>query len=161
MAASKMAVWNLFALLVSLLLNVYIIEYVRRLERTACECAVDWRRRYAVVYLAILIAYEVVITLLSFTRPALAASLIAALSPFLLVALVLYLVFSWQYVERLRREKCACSAELARDVWRLVLVIQIALLAFAAAMMVLVLVGGMMLGSTASASGSGGKRRGR
>ena len=96
-------------------LLAWVWVYLVRLERTGCQCAMDYRRTYVVAYLAVRVAALLLANLAGWTVPALAV----AMAP----ADVVFVVFALQYVHALRAQKCECSQDAARDVLRIVAVV--------------------------------------
>ena len=116
-------------------LDVYILLYIIKLETIGCDCAMDWRRMYIMFFIAfhVLLMMSMIFLGTSYS------------SPFLgivsFVASVLFIVFSLQYVHRLKKEKCECSLSRARDVLEIVAIIDAVLLGiviFASIMVVVV-----------------------
>lgn len=117
-------------------LNIYILVYLFRLESIGCDCAMDFRRAYAIAYLIVSMVYSVTVAIVMhvFSNTSVGARLdgrvpgivLGVMSLVMLIAGILYVVFGVQYINRLRDEKCACSQALARDVWQVVLYIKIA-----------------------------------
>ena len=121
-------------------LQIYILWYTFRLERIGCKCARDFRLTYAQVYIILSVAISValsVMEVLTDEKNVEAMSIArAALQGILFIAGVLYVIFVWQYISKLRRIKCACSTSLARDIWEVVNYIQAALLILTVLMIV-------------------------
>jgi len=124
--------------LVILVINVFVIIYLDRLEKTGCACAKDWRRVFAFVFLVLSIAYTVFMTIMTFAVPPSSVGegarhwlrvAIVAFTFVMSVAAILNVVFSLQYIHRLRDQKCACSRDLTRDVWEILLYIYVAFIA--------------------------------
>lgn len=113
-------------------LQIYILYYTFKLERIGCECARDFRRTYAQVFIiASLAVYATLGVLEALTNAenmhAMAITK-AVLNGIMFLAGIVYVVFVWQYISRLRRIKCACSTSLARDIWEVVNYIQAAII---------------------------------
>jgi len=135
--------------LVLVALNIYILVYLFRLESIGCECAMDFRRTYAIAYLIVSIVYSLVVAVLMhvFNRPEtivpagskVPGVTLGVISLVMLIAGVLYVIFGVQYITRLRDEKCECSQDLARDVWQVVLYIKIAFYILTALLIVITL----------------------
>lgn len=111
------------------LLSIYILYYVNHLEKIGCECAVDSRRHFITVYLWIALIYAVFSMVLLPAKDHIVDVVYMITVPIMFFLGLTYLYMAWTYVDRLRVEKCACSESIARTVWQIVLVIQIALLA--------------------------------
>lgn len=127
--------------LVVIALQIYILWYTFRLERIGCKCARDFRLTYAQVYIILSMAVSVALGIMyaltdenNMVAMAIAA---ATLQGIMFVAGVVYIVFVWQYISKLRRIKCACSEDLARDVWEVVNYIQIAVLVLAVLLIII------------------------
>lgn len=138
----------LFVSLVIMIVNIFVLVYLRRLESIGCECAMDFRRTYIQVYLIISLINAGVIGLFTLatgtqimqaaesTHTALVIGL-SVWSVIMFIAGVVYIVFAMQYIHRLRNEKCDCSRSVTRDVWEVVLYIKIALMALSLLLLLL------------------------
>lgn len=120
--------------LVLVVLNVYILSYLFRLETIGCRCAMDFRRTYAIVYLILSVVYALAMGVFTYfdARRVRASPRVyefaGVLATLMFAAGIVYLVFGLQYIERLRAEKCLCSVSVARDVWEIVMYIHVAFL---------------------------------
>lgn len=107
-------------------------SYVTRLEQIGCKCSRDWRREY-IRYYAILMLF---IMLTSFVT-----KIHSIAFTFLLIVLnAVFLVAVFQYIHRLKREKCKCSQSVTRDVMEVVNIVQIVLFSLGILLMILVAV---------------------
>lgn len=130
-----------------IVLNIFVLIYLDHLEKIGCECAKDWRKTYIFVYLIISLIYGFSLGLLyGLTKTALPSKavnimeyIIMAATGIMTIAGILYIIFALQYIYRLRDMKCSCAKNLIRDIWEIVLYIQIALFALG---IVLILVAG-------------------
>lgn len=117
---------------ISLLLYAYILTFLHKLEASGCACAMDWRRNYALGYMSYMIAYTC-LTLYNALQPTKKPSALTAVASFLaplnLVLGILFVVFTFQYVHRLEKEKCQCSRTLGRAIMTLVAAIDAAVFA--------------------------------
>jgi hypothetical protein len=117
-----------------IVLFTYILTYVMKLERTGCECAKDWRRDFIVAYSIIVIAFAAYdLAVIVFHKDPLShVGLINMVrGPILLILGIIFVVATIQYVNRLKREKCACSEDTARLVLFIVAIIDAAVFAVA------------------------------
>lgn len=136
---------NFILSLVLVALNIWILVYLFRLESIGCQCAMDFRRTYAIAYLIASLVYSAVVGVLMyiFRQSSLPddsnipAITLGVLSLVMFVAGIVYVVFGVQYISRLREEKCECSEDVAREVWQVVLYIHIAFLALMALMIII------------------------
>lgn len=104
--------------IVSILLFAYIVTFLIKLERTGCKCAMDWRRTYILWYCVYTVALA---TMVIFNPHNTSISL--ALAPITFILGILFIVFTFQYVHKLKNEKCACSDDLARTIMYLIAII--------------------------------------
>jgi len=113
-------------------LQIYILYYTFKLERIGCECARDFRLTYAQVYIilsfVVYVALGVIEALTDRENVRMMAIVKSVIQGVMFLAGIVYVVFVWQYISRLRRIKCACSTSLARDIWEVVNYIQAAIL---------------------------------
>lgn len=112
----------------SVIYAVYIHHYVLRLERIGCACAADFRRAYIQWFTLALIIIGAINIALRLTGGELGLTLLSMiLSPIMVVATVIYIVFVLQYVNRLRREKCQCSEGMTRAILYIITIIHVTL----------------------------------
>jgi hypothetical protein len=126
---------NIILSLVSVVVNVFVLVYLDRLERIGCSCSKDWRRGFAFAYLILSVLYTAFTTALTFLVTASGVGdaarhwLMVAFLAFtyvMTIMSILYVIFSLQYIHRLRDQKCTCSQHLTRDVWEILLYIYVA-----------------------------------
>lgn len=118
-------------------LNVFVLYYLDNLEKIGCECAKDWRKTYIYVFLIVSILFSVVFGILYAFSLSLTSKksnkaihiTASVFSGLMIIASILYIIFSLQYIHRLREIKCTCSKNITRQVWEVVLYIQVALAA--------------------------------
>lgn len=102
-------------------LLAWVWVYLLRLERTGCECAIDYKRTYIMYFLAVRIVMLLAMNLAGWSVPA--VSIIMA------PADIVFVVFALQYVHSLKVQKCTCSRDVARDVLQIVAVVDIVIAA--------------------------------
>jgi hypothetical protein len=108
------------------ILPILVLTWVRRLESIGCTCSDDWRRTFLkgyAIYHVTLIAVSIAL-LLIFRRFFAISGVIAW------VLAIVYVVSALQYIHRLKKEKCACSEDVRREITWIVAWIQAGLLAF-------------------------------
>ena len=107
-----MIVAGLISLSLSVLyvLNVY---YLYSLEQKGCECAMDFRRVYIMAYTAIFLVYSIT---LNWVAPKILMNNIQYILPVILVAGIVNVVYTLQYVAKLKATNCKCSESVYRDI---------------------------------------------
>lgn len=90
------------------ILYLYLLNYVYKLERIGCECSDDWRRNFIKYYI---IAIFVLVVASFFMGP-----IIIFIAPITFVANIVCIVVIYQYVKKLKLEKCACADGTERKV---------------------------------------------
>ena len=132
---------------ISILLFAYILNFLIKLESTGCECAKDWRRQYIMFYMAYMLLFTFTSLLVLFAKKPhpMLVRLHAILSPLSIFLGILFIVFTFQYVHRLREEKCVCSEDLGRSILTLVAAIDAAVFAVVGLIILFSLIG-LMLG---------------
>lgn len=118
--------------IVAILFWAYILNYLIKLEKLGCECSKDWRRpfiTYFVVYLIILLLLS---TFNIWT--------VKQLPPILMVVnyvlMIFFFITVYQYIHKLKKEKCECSENEARNILEIVNYIQLALVLLSLIMMI-------------------------
>lgn len=122
---SHLKVVELSALGVYALFALFLYHYVTRLERIGCECAMDNTRDFIKYYALGLFGVVVVkLALLVAGADEAYRAFSVVVGPIMMVATVFYVVYVLKYINRLRREKCACSDTISRSVIYVVGIIQ-------------------------------------
>lgn len=94
-------------------IQLLILNYLVQLENLGCACAMDWRRGYIMFYLILSILN---IFISSFVDE----SHIPYLQAVMVVIGILNIVFTIQYVNKLKKEKCDCSQSIYREIMMVV-----------------------------------------
>lgn len=103
----------LFAL-IFIAIDVWLLLYLYNLKRMGCECAMDWRRTFMMVYIAAGVALGV---LQMFDLNIQASATLSVM--FVLLSLFnIYVVLS--YIQHLDEIKCKCSESMERLVLRVI-----------------------------------------
>lgn len=119
-----------------IVLNIFVLIYLDNLEKIGCECAKDWRKTYIYIYLIVSLTYGFLLAILyGFTKTSKSAKAVSIMENIIMIATgvmsiagLLYIIFSLQYIHHLKDIKCKCAKHLTRDIWEIVLYIQIALI---------------------------------
>lgn len=114
-APAPVDIVNLIILVLSVLINIWILVYLVNLEQLGCACAMGWRR----VYIMMFTVLNILITL-GFVHYRM--SPVAMYAYF--AASIVFIVVVMQYTSMLKREKCKCSEHLAREVMHIAALIQ-------------------------------------
>ncbi len=102
--------WEIVFILLAVAINAYILNYLYYLEKNGCKCAMNWRR----IFIMVFIGFSLLLSILSlFKIDVLTASIILSVFAGLSIANVVIIL---QYVYMLKKEKCACSDHLAREI---------------------------------------------
>jgi hypothetical protein len=117
--------------LVVIALYVMFLTFVLKLEKIGCECALTWRRWYILIFSFIYIIANIFILVNPQVRIG-----------FLAIPALLFYIFSIQYVNYLRKEKCECSEDYRREVlyWTAVISLILFVLVFVATFSILFIV---------------------
>lgn len=99
---------------VAVLINLYILNYLHHLEKIGCKCALDWRRKFIMVFIGISLLVAV---LGMFKVDILTSSLVLTVFAGLSIANIVIIL---QYIHMLKTEKCTCSSDLAREILQLI-----------------------------------------
>jgi hypothetical protein len=134
------------SLFLGVALQLGILNYLIRLERIGCACAMDWRRTYMIAYMIMTILIGI-FTMASGMKPP------VALAMALPILGLFYIVFVLQYVSRLKKEKCECSESVFRDVMEILAYLYVLLMLLSIVLIAMVMFNGKLK--------SGGKDGGR
>lgn len=96
------------SLIITIILFVYILSFLVKLESIGCDCAKDWRRNYIVMYSV----YVICLSVLQMFQPT--STFAVAVAPVTVGLGIMFIIFTLQYVHRLQNEKCACSDDIGR-----------------------------------------------
>lgn len=130
---SHLRVVELTSLGLQALFAMYLYHYVTRLERIGCECSADQTRTYIQWYSLALFAVVVIkLALMLSGSEAAYTAFSTIMGPILMIATVIYVIYVIKYINRLKREKCACSATVSRTVIYVYAIIQAIMCAFLA-----------------------------
>lgn len=118
-------------------LNIFVLVFLNKLESMGCKCAEGYMKTYIKIYAIISIVNVFVFPLIAlwmFMSQNGSSSLVPIFASILLVwiflffiATIIYFVFAYKYINRLKEEKCACSDNNMRDAWEVLLMIRTAL----------------------------------
>ena len=119
---------QLIAFFITFAFYVTFLVYLFKLEKIRCKCALNWRRQYIIAFIFISFVWHIA----NLFRPSLSKSNFLALIMFTLF--ILFIAFTIQYVDKLKKKKCECSKEITRDImyiysWIIVALIGLVVLA--------------------------------
>lgn len=107
--------------LIVIIVYLWLIYYLVKLEQTGCVCALTWHRNYILFYLVFVILLDIIMVVFKnsisdfkLNGPMVAILFISMIA--LVVASIIFLVTLIKYVKYLKEEKCKCSEGYARDV---------------------------------------------
>lgn len=107
----------LFALaILFVVIQILIVKYLFDLEKIGCDCAMDWRRSYIIFFLIISIVN-------AFASLFIGVHNVPVIQTIFFVIAVLNVIFTLQYVARLKKEKCECSESVYREVMFIVSIV--------------------------------------
>jgi len=86
------------------------VNYLYQLEASGCECAMDFKRKYILIYTCVFILYSI----FGFVLPKLL--ILLYILPVMLIGGIVNVVYTLQYVNQLRKENCKCSESLYRNI---------------------------------------------
>ena len=106
----------IFILLIPISLNLYLLNYVFKLEGT-CDCSKDWRRDYIKYFLLLSLFFSlatvITIDFLKTIKSEIVSIILSAIW-------VVYLYVVFTYIRKLKNSKCLCSEDTARTVMQIV-----------------------------------------
>lgn len=101
---------QLIMFFITLAFYVTFLVYLFKLEKIGCKCALNWRRVYIIVFIFISLVWNLV----NVFKPSLSKNKLLAL--IILTLFLMFLAFTIQYVNNLKKKKCECSKEITRDI---------------------------------------------
>lgn len=109
--------YDIAFMLLTIVINIYILMYLYHLEKIGCECAVNWRR----TFIMIVIGFSLVLSILSlFSVDIMTSALIMGVFSVISIANVVIIL---QYVHMLKSEQCKCSESIAREIMQVIAVL--------------------------------------
>jgi len=109
--------WDIAFILLTVIINVYILMYLFHLEKIGCACAINWRRSFIMFVIGIALVLSV---LSVFSVDLLTSSLIMTVFSVVSIANVIIIL---QYVHLLKKEQCKCSESLAREIMQVIAIL--------------------------------------
>lgn len=91
-----------------IVIQLLLINYLIRLEKIGCKCAMDWRRDFMIFYMMVVLLHAILTAFLPMTITPLLQTLVAALGIF-------NVIITLQYIARLKHERCKCSDSMYKD----------------------------------------------
>lgn len=95
--------------IIFIIIQGLIVNYLVQLEKLGCQCAMDWRRQFIIFYLVLSIVYTLTTF---FIDPA----SLPLLQTIIVVLGIVNVIYTLQYVNKLKKIKCECSESVYRDV---------------------------------------------
>jgi hypothetical protein len=89
--------------------QLLIINYLFKLEKTGCKCALDWRRNFILFFMVVAVVNLLVTSFLTHEQIPLVQTLVTVLG-------LVNVIVTLQYVNKLKTEKCECSASIYREI---------------------------------------------
>jgi hypothetical protein len=116
---------QLIAFFITFAFYVTFLVYLFKLEKIGCKCALNWRRQYIIAFIFISFVWNIV----NLVMPSLSQNVLLAL--IMLVLFLMFIAFTIQYVDNLKKQKCECSKEITRDIMYVYSWIMVALIGLA------------------------------
>lgn len=104
-----------------LLCEIIIIYYLYHLEKIGCKCSLNYRRNYILIYNVCIVCVSVFM-LFTHINPSIIFPIFGVL---FLFASILNVIFTIQYVNELKKQKCDCSESFMRNLMYILAIIQI------------------------------------
>lgn len=108
---------SIIVVVVTIVLNILIIKYLSDLETLGCKCAMDWKRKYLMMY-AIFSMILIVITSVYGKKMNNMVHMIA------FILMIGNIIFTLMYVNELKAEECDCSEDVMRDIMYMIAVVK-------------------------------------
>jgi hypothetical protein len=91
-------------------LYIVFLIYLFKLEKIGCDCALNWRRNYMIVFMIFALSTNLV----SIIVPSLRLNVVFAVISATLS--LMFLIVTIQYVQKLKSDKCECSKDATREI---------------------------------------------
>ena len=130
---------------IGIALSSILVYYLYSLEKLGCQCSLTGKRAYILGFNSFLIAFNLFVLVMGGTEGIIALYQkfpILYLVPVLLIAgSVTNVIFTLQVIDDMKREKCACSDSVYRDIMYILAILQA--LTWSILVLVMVVVGGL------------------
>jgi hypothetical protein len=98
-----------------LFLFIYFFVYIYKLEKVDCGCSEDWRRNFLKYYFAVIIGLVVISMFITpFVGKIIPENYYFIIKIIITIINITYIFITFQYIRKLKEEKCKCSEGQAR-----------------------------------------------
>lgn len=128
------------ASVINVIIFSYILLFLYKLETTGCECAMDWRRKYIMAFCIIMICLAIFETGVSISHKdpmQVLKPIRVYMMPIYIGLTIVFIISTFQYVHKLKREKCRCADDMAQTVMFIVAAIDAAVFVVIGVMMII------------------------
>jgi hypothetical protein len=108
----------------TLFISGTIIYYLQHLEKIGCKCSLTFQRNYIFYYTIVLFSINL-LTICFQDRLKNLALFILPFTIFMLIAGIINIVYTIEYVEAMKKQNCKCSDSLIRDLMFIIAILQI------------------------------------
>lgn len=114
-----------FMYIIAIAFSIMALTWIDKLEKTACQCSVDFKRDYIKYYLYCYVAlytimYIIVVYMMYFFNPymnSISLGFINIIQMILPFFALLNVVFSIMYIWKLKETDCKCSEDIRREIY--------------------------------------------
>lgn len=104
-------------LVVSALINLYVLRYLYRLKITQCDCALNWRRKYIMFFICLSLVFHLV--------EGFDIEISNEMYTVFAVLGLINMVIVLQYIYILKTTVCKCSEHIAREMMYIIAILKI------------------------------------
>ena len=108
---------------INLFISGTIIYYLNHLEKIGCKCSLTFQRKYIYYYTILLFGINL-ISLFFQEKIKELSVVILPFSIFLLIAGIINIVYTIEYVNDMKKQNCKCSESLIRDLMFILAILQ-------------------------------------
>ena len=110
-----------FIFVFNVIIASLIIYYLKRLETIHCNCALNYKHNYILYFTSINLLFA--LTNFAFGKVFFVQMLLTFVSIPLVIAAIVNIIFTIQYVNELKRDNCACSESIYREIMYILAII--------------------------------------
>lgn len=108
----------------SLFISGTIIYYLHHLEKIGCKCSLTFQRNYIFYYTIVIFSINL-LTICFQDRLKNLALVILPISIIMLIAGIINIVYTIEYIEDMKKQNCKCSKSVIRDLMFIMAILQI------------------------------------
>lgn len=130
-------VFNMVLFVIDMFIMASALEWIFNLEKIECKCSEDYRRDYIKYTIILYIIINPILFLyttynIMYNKIPIQSIYITVVRLILMIVFLVNLVFSIEYIQKLKNNKCGCSEDQKREIYNIYNWIRVGLLSLTA-----------------------------